>query len=224
MKTLTSFLATLVTFTVSAQNSIHEYPWNPDWDNDNVIATSDLTGFLSVFGTELGNPPSSCDYDGTPLEDWIQGIFDGVIVLDSMFVECQLFDVVDYYDFGCPDPISDTLLFHNYGMLTEFFAFSGGWIIEGPDAYSGTLGFKILFDSSTGNYELRMEQNYLQQAGYQYDGFFGGDVDGRLSFTWPVPSDWSIDENGIHISGWQSNDWPYYANYLHILPYWHYAE
>ena len=25
-------------------------------------------------------------------------------------------------------------------------------------------------------------------------------------------------------SGWEQNDWPYYANYLHILPYWHYAE
>jgi len=231
MKHLMTLMALVVAVTAGAQGTtIHEYPWNPDSNNDNLIGINDLLDFLPVFGDEFGLPPEPCDYDGTPLENWIQEISDGVIILDSVFIEFQLFDVVDYYVFGCPDPISDTLLLDNYGMLTEFNGpYSGGWWIVGPDAYNGTMGnsildFRILFDSSTGGYELRMEQNYLQQAGYEFDGFFGGNVNAKIPFTWPVPSDWSIDENGIHLSGWQSNDWPYYANYLHILPYWHYAE
>ena len=41
----------------------------------------------------------------------------------------------------------------------------------------------------------------------------------------PFPEEWFLNEEGIHIeSGWDENDWVYYANYLHILPYWHYAE
>ena len=123
MKHLMTLLALVVAVTAGAQGTtIYEYPWNPDWDNDNFVGSSDLTGFLSAFGSEFGNPPEPCDYDGTELEDFIFGWFDGSIVVDSLFVEYEIQDVASYYVFGCPDPIIDTVILSNFAMLNEF-----GW-------------------------------------------------------------------------------------------------
>ena len=113
-----TLLALVVAVTAGAQGTtIHEYPWNPDWNNDNFVGSSDLTGFLSAFGSEFGNPPEPCDYDGTPLEDLVIGIADGSIILDSIYMEYELEDVSTYYVLGCPDPITDTLVFSNSMLL-----------------------------------------------------------------------------------------------------------
>jgi hypothetical protein len=61
--------------------------------------------------------------------------------------------------------------------------------------------------------------------GFDADGFFGSGAPTSEYHPIPFPGTWYLDEGGIHIeSGWNEGDWPYYANYLHILPYWHYAE
>ena len=66
-----TLMALVVAVTAGAQGTtIHEYPWNPDSNNDNLIGVDDLLDFLPVFGDEFGNPPEPCDYDGTPLEEW----------------------------------------------------------------------------------------------------------------------------------------------------------
>jgi len=46
--------------TICAQQTI-EYPYNPDVDNDEYIATSDLTGFLAQFGQEFQPAPVLID-------------------------------------------------------------------------------------------------------------------------------------------------------------------
>ena len=62
-----TLMALVVAVTAGAQGTtIHEYPWNPDWNNDNFVGSHDLLGFLSAFGSQFGNPPEPCDYDGTP--------------------------------------------------------------------------------------------------------------------------------------------------------------
>ena len=77
-----TLMALVVAVTAGAQGTtIHEYPWNPDWNNDNYIGSQDLTGFLSAFGSEFGNPPEPCDYDGTPLEELIHGSINGAVIL-----------------------------------------------------------------------------------------------------------------------------------------------
>ena len=118
-----TLMALVVAVTAGAQGTtIHEYPWNPDSNNDNLIGINDLLDFLPVFGDEFGNPPEPCDYDGTPLEDLVIGIADGSIVLDSMFIEYELEDVSTYYILGCPDPVTDTLIFSNSVMLETLYA------------------------------------------------------------------------------------------------------
>lgn len=47
-------------FALMAQQSI-QYPYNPDVDNDEYIATSDLTGFLAQFGQEFQPAPVLID-------------------------------------------------------------------------------------------------------------------------------------------------------------------
>lgn len=47
-------------FALMAQQSI-QYPYNPDVDNDEYVATSDLTGFLAQFGQEFQPAPVLID-------------------------------------------------------------------------------------------------------------------------------------------------------------------
>ena len=49
MKHLMTLMALVVAVTAGAQGtSIHEYPWNPDSNNDNLIGVDDLLDFLSI--------------------------------------------------------------------------------------------------------------------------------------------------------------------------------
>ena len=93
-----TLMALAFAFTAGAQGTtIHEYPWNPDSNNDNLIGVDDLLDFLPVFGDEFGNPPEPCDYDGTPLEEFDISVLDGTIILDSIFVEYEIEDTGTYF-------------------------------------------------------------------------------------------------------------------------------
>ena len=230
MKHLMTLIALVVAVTAGAQGTtIHEYPWNPDSNNDNLIGVDDLLDFLPVFGDEFGNPPEPCDYDGSSFEDFIAGVWNGDIVIDSIFFEYELRNVVEYFQAGCPDPVIDTVIFTN-----SFITGTAAWnpvpalniIFGGDDAYGGYANFRILFNGSNGTYKFRHYSATLNQLGFTSDGTFGIDTGPwSSSFSLPFPDGWSMDENGIHVDdGWYENQWPFYATYMHILPYWHYAE
>jgi hypothetical protein len=227
MKHFMTLVALAFAFTAGAQGTtIHEYPWNPDFNNDTFIGAEDLMGLLSTYGTEFGNPPEPCDYDGTPLEELLSGVYDGTIILDSLFVEFELEDESTYFLAGCPDAITDTLVFSTAGMLNIFNLSSAYWYIQGLDSYGQEIQFRLRFYPSTGQYEIKLYSAAIMNLGFAADGFYGLNWWATSSMVEiPFPEDWYLDEDGIHIeSGWDEHDWPYYANYLHILPYWHYAE
>ena len=223
MKHLITCLALGIACAAGAQGTtIHEYPWNPDWNNDNYVGSSDLTGFLAAYGSEFGNPPEPCDYDGSSFEEWLFGINDGTIILDSIFVEFELEDVSSYFVSGCPDPITDTLVFADAFMLDEITLHdNGGW-----DASGSTFSIEHYFITANGTYGMRLNNWAILQNGFEEDGFFG-EFSVHTSSNLPLPSTWILDEEGIDLSEalWNSSTpWFSYANYLHILPYWHYAE
>ena len=222
-----TLMALVVAVTAGAQGTtIHEYPWNPDSDNDNLIGINDLLDFLPVFGDEFGNPPEPCDYDGTPLEELMAGNLNGTIILDSLFIQFELQDETTYYLAGCPDPISDTLVFSTAAMLDNFNISGAQWTISGNDSYGHGISFAFEFIPTTGNYQVTIYTGSIYYLGFGQDGFFGSSWHARSpQVEIPFPDDWYLDEEGIHLEGaWEENDWAYYANYLHILPYWHYAE
>ena len=230
MKHLITCLALGIACAAGAQGTtIHEYPWNPDWNNDNYVGSSDLTGFLSAFGSEFGNPPEPCDYDGTPLEEWAIAVSNGNITLDSVYIEFQLEDVISYFIPGCPDQVTDTVYFSNQGMC---FASSGGvtdsdfsFLILaafGMDSFGSTLGISLSYNQANGAFKWFMQCSSISNL-YGAEGVFGGSwlakTDGSQL---PWPESWNYDANGLELE-WTSG-WSSYANYLHILPYWHYAE
>ena len=227
MKHVLTLMALVVAVTAGAQGTtIHEYPWNPDSDNDNLIGINDLLDFLPVFGDEFGNPPEPCDYDGTPLEELMAGIIVGDIVLDSVFIEYELEDVSSFFIPGCPEQVTDTVVFSNSMMLRDFSPSGAFWRINGNDAYGYFAWFELGYDLQMGSYKFTMRTASISALGFLVEGFFGGSQYGISSpSSIPFPDTWYLDEEGIHIeSGWDEYNWPYYANYLHILPYWHYAE
>ena len=227
MKHLMTLMALVVAVTAGAQGTtIHEYPWNPDSNNDNLIGINDLLDFLPVFGDEFGNPPEPCDYDGTPLEEWWGQVISGDIIVDSIFFEFLLTDSAEVFYPGCPESVMDTLEFGWNEMITD--------LQVGTDPFGGTaLGcygdrfyWYFSFTGDNGMYRVVTYFPLLGDLGFLPDGFFG-------TYGWqlgvqhplPFPEGWYLDEEGIHIeSGWNEDNWPYYANYSHILPYWHYAE
>jgi hypothetical protein len=226
MKHFMTLMALAFAFTAGAQGtSIHEYPWNPDSNNDTFIGAEDLMGLLSTYGTQFGLPPEPCTYDGTPLEELMAGIAEGTIILDSMFVEYEIEDVSTYYAIGCPDPITDTVIIANSAMLKTFSVGATSFVISGINSYGYTSFFRFDWASNVGTYAIRLDDYSLTQLGLISDGFFGSSMSQSDYVPLPFPIDWYLDADGIHIeSGWDDGEWVYYANYLHILPYWHYAE
>ncbi|MDA9835761.1 hypothetical protein N9C00_02275 [Flavobacteriales bacterium] len=227
MRYLYTLLFAALSFSAFSQNNaIHVYPWNPDANHNNNIGADDLLPFLSVFGNEFGLPPEPCTYDGTDFEDLMFGVADGTIILDSIFIEYELEDITTYYPIGCPDQVTDTLVFNNSAMLTYFNEASDYWRIYGDDNYGYTASYKLIVNTQEGEYKVSLNNLSIQYLGFLLDGFFGTNANSYTdNYSIPLPEDWYLDEEGIHIeSGWDFDDWPYYANYMHILPYWHYAD
>ena len=146
MRYLTTLLFAALSFSAFSQNNaIHVYPWNPDANQDNSIGMGDMLSFLSVFGEEFGLPPEPCTYDGTPLEELMFGITDGSIILDSIFMEYELEDITTYYPIGCPDQVTDTLIFSNSYLLDAFIISANNWQIYGFDSYDIYANFIFAF-------------------------------------------------------------------------------
>ena len=227
MKHLMTLIALVVAVTAGAQGTtIHEYPWNPDWNNDNFVGSSDLTGFLSAFGSEFGNPPEPCDYDGTELEEWAIAVSNGSITIDSVYIEFQLEDVISYYVPGCPDQVTDTVYFSNQGMCltspqgvtsSEFPILIFG--TNGLDSFGSSLGISLSYNQANNEFKWYLACNSISNL-YGAEGVFSGSWFATTNGSQlPWPENWNYDANGLELDwtfGWAS-----YANYIHILPYWH---
>ena len=227
---LTAIACCLAVACFGQGTTIHEYPWNPDWNNDNFVGSSDLTGFLSAFGSEYGHPPEPCDYDGTLLEDFFLNLISGEVVLDSMFIEFQIEDVSSYYVPGCPEMLMDTVIITEVGMIDDIGTNGCGggswgdvlWSVSGPTTTSGFV-FTIYYFATTNEFHIGL--NTDAHYPFQDDGFFPVSACGSTTYeTLPFPESWQLSEEGILLDSWTNTSWMNYANYIHILPYWHYAE
>ena len=76
----TAFL--LLSFLMAAQEPHNiQYPYNPDVDNDEFIATADLTGFLAQFGQDF--QPAQLLIDTVDLLSVIQNMQDQIVSLQN---------------------------------------------------------------------------------------------------------------------------------------------
>ena len=52
---------------------------------DSYVGNIDLLSMLAVYGQQVGIDSSiTCDFDGTPFEQFVVGVWDATIVLDSV--------------------------------------------------------------------------------------------------------------------------------------------
>jgi len=235
---LTLLFAALSFSAFSQNNSIHVYPWNPDANQDNEIGMGDLLSFLSVFGEEFGLPPEPCTYDGTDFEDWIIGVLSDSIILDSVYFDLTFSDNGQYYVPGCPDPIIDTIVIYNYGMLVNG-TMNGH--VTGIDAWGGNVNAYIEFYEATGEMAVKLKFNNMNGLLSIPAGFFETTCS-PWHLTWrgalPVDSmyasfssDGAFDFNYLvynpiygGTNSTYSCNFDSYVDSIFILPYWHYAD
>ena len=204
--------------------TIYDYPFNPDANGDNHVGATDLQSFLASYGQDFGLPPEPCDFQASNFEEFILGWHSGEIILDSIFVEYELEGIATYFEVGCPDPISDTIIFADAGYL---YPAASGTCSYGQDddlvAASGIgLSFAVGWQATEGSYRILFANNKIRQLGYvDLGAFLGSDCTRTNAEALPWPEDWVLDENGIDLP--LGGCWSQ-ANYLHIIPYAHLSE
>jgi len=139
-----------------------------------------------------------------------------------MYVEFHLEDEATYYMWGCPDPITDTVLFSTNAMLTDIVIWDSGWQISGYDSFGGLTYFQFNQEAQSNTYLNSIMLQSLYNLGFLDDGLFGSQWGGWCNIQLPFPPEWEVTENGLEFPmcwGFAENliDWT-------IIPYWHYAE
>lgn len=231
MKHLLTLTALLISSLAMAQ-----MPYNPDSNGDDLIGSEDLLTFLGVYNTTLMQPDLQCDYEGTELEQLLAGLFSETLILDSMYIEYILLDSVQTYFPGCPEPVMvETELERSYMIdLIDFYPTAEYLRVFGQMNYLGfTRQFTTRFHPEFGGYymEIRDDEvgyftNFPETArlGYGSEECCGVASPCCSSAAYlPFPSEWLIDEEGIHI-GWRSDSWVSNCEHFRVIPYWHEAE
>lgn len=223
-----AFLALLSCAALSAQSSA---PYNPDANDDSYVGAPDLLSTLAVYGEQVGIDSSlTCDYDGTPVEEWVAGVWDGVIIVDSILIQYHVLDSALVYMAGCPDPVWETVSYERAYLLSSFYEAGGNKQWSGS-ALGYSRGFYLYFDGTNGLYAFRI---YDTEVGYTGLGDILGNPNSYaywldeagdpVSDTWYIPFDegFTMDETGLHFEHW--NGFLSGATYIDILPYWHYVD
>lgn len=225
MRHLLTSLALLATFAAAGQSTM---PWNPDANDDSYVGATDMLSTLAVYGQQIGIDSSlTCDYDGTPIEEFWGNVWNGDIIIDSMLVQYHTIDSAQVYIAGCPDPV------------WEVVSYERAWTAPFQWGNAGALAW-VTYQSSHQR-EFRMEfaaqYGWFRWTVYDYEVVYTGlnEVLGSHGAKpalapygapeWEVPfppEAASLNEYGVvfnHWLGFLSG-----ATYVNILPYWHYAE
>ena len=223
MKHLLTSLALLATFAAAGQSTM---PWNPDANDDSYIGATDMLSTLAVYGQQIGIDSSlTCDYDGTPIEEFWGNVWNGDIIIDSMLVQYHTIDSAEIYIAGCPDPTWETVSYER-AWMTSYFSDNANnkfWrgYLNGIARY-----FHLYYYSDLGEFNFAIQDREVDVSGLQE---ILGDqysfAENETSSSWSIPFQIeaaSMDESGIHFHQWSA--FLSGATYVNILPYWHYAE
>ena len=82
MKQLLTVISCFLALTLTAQEVVIEYPYNPDFENDGNVGVEDLLELLSSFGMafEVGE----LTIDEVALSEWLQAISETLIAQQAM--------------------------------------------------------------------------------------------------------------------------------------------
>lgn len=214
-------LLTLTALLISSL-AMGQMPYNPDSNGDDLIGATDLISVLGLYNTLMVDSSLTCDYQGTELESWVGGLFDGTLLLDSVYVEYLLIDSVETYLPGCPDPVFiETVLDRGYMCDYPSFQILNNLVKWELSCYY--LGynreFTLLFFPGYGSYQFKISDNEIA-ALTNYS------AQSSTSSLLPFPESWTLDENGIQVDFGltSSNNWILNCEHFRLIPYWSEAE
>ena len=111
MKHLLTIISCLLGLTLTAQEVVVEYPYNPDFENDGNVGVEDLMQLLASFG--MGFDVDEITIDEVALSEWMQAIsetlIDQQVTIDSLLLIQSQIDLSSL----------DSLLY-SYGGMTAF--------------------------------------------------------------------------------------------------------
>ena len=171
-------------------------PYNPDANDDGYIGSPDLLSFLPLFGSQVGVDSSlTCDYDGTPVEEFMGAVWNEDIVIDSITFQYFTIDSAQVFTAGCPDPAWEVVSYERAYTLNG----SGSPNLGYQRVWNGSrLGFLRLFiftyQSSTGEFSWKLvDHEVLQQDLQSALGYYmshaqtsGGRPHGRYLLGWEL--------------------------------------
>ena len=207
MKHLLALMALCVAFAAGAQHHTTVWPYNPDINADGNYGSTDLLGFLPLYGTEPMPSPQLCDYEGTEWEDLFFGVLDYSIILDSVYFSFTATDVHTYFQPGCPDAVTDTVTVSDHIMMTN----TGNNNLMGPWS-NGEQGYmSFYFNSEYNIYRVNLPMSEVVGV-FAQDGFFGGAGSSSpklIEFGLPLDV-LTLDSTGVSYNDYTLSDWPYY--------------
>jgi hypothetical protein len=228
MRHLLTSLALFATFAAAGQSTM---PYNPDADDDSYIGATDLLGLLPLFGQQIGIDSSlTCDYDGTPIEEFWGNVWNGDIIIDSMLVQYHTIDSAQVFIAGCPDPAWETVSYERAWMTgPATYELSNSRVRWDASLIGYSRSFFLFFYPSNGDFRFRIFDTELDQTGLTdiigSHSSYAQSTEVCCDVSWLIPFPLelgSFDESGIHFEEW--GGFLTNATYVNILPYWHYAE
>ena len=227
MKYLLALLSAAVTIGAAAQTM----PYNADANSDGFIGSSDLLTFLPLYDTQVGLTDSvqTCNYDGTALENWVIGVLDMSILIDSIRISYLLEDSAITYSVGCPDGV------YEYVTLERSYLMTDTCSADSADCNPTQIYSRFIAQTQLYGYERRFEIEFNDQYNTYFFVIYDAEVDNNdilpysggagLEVQLPFNDAGTMDSTGLHLN------WPYpesyfapNCTYLSILPYWHYAD
>ena len=221
-------LLTLTALLISSL-AMGQMPYNPDSNGDDLIGATDLISVLGLYNTLMVDSSLTCSYEGTELESWVGGLFEGTLILDSVYVEYVFIDTVETFLPGCPDPVMiETVLDRSY-MLNDinYFDFGDSDLLQAKR--NGYLGFNRRVELrfyQNGNYRLSAVDNEIDELTlYSNTSYWNGlpPYCCGVVVPLPFPENWTLDENGIQVD-WGENDWVFHCEHFRLIPYWSEAD
>ena len=222
MKHFLTLTALLLTFSGLAQ----QMPYNPDANGDDFVGVDDVLGVLGVYDTALMQTDLQCDYEGTDLEQLCGGLIAGNLILDSVYVEYHLVDTVTTYLPECPDPVQiETVLSRSYmatnpsaqlDIVNPNIGWSVGYLGYSRDGY-------LRYYPDEGKFRLTLNDDEIEYLTSYPLSTSWYPPSTQVNVPLPFPEDWSLDENGIHVS-WVPESWADDNQTFRLIPFWHEAE
>ena len=231
MRYLFRFILSFIFIQVSAQTFY--FPYNHDSNNDGHIGISDLMSLLSEYGQVSGlmTNVEIPDYDFQDFEQMVYDIYNGDVVVDSIYVHYRLEAEHTWFPIGSIESQTDTIIYEREVMIPGNPNISSaltGFTIMKYNIDGGNFGFWFSRSGETSNvYRIVLEDQtatngYLMSIGFTPHRFM---TDDSWSIQDGLPeSVWSMDGSGWHHEPmvYSSSDVPF--TIFECYPYWHLAN